>query len=216
MRRKDLTGKRYGRLIVLGLTERRTKSGNAVWLCKCDCGTEKEVSTDKLTNGNTRSCGCLARDITRARVKGKAFHVTHNGSNDRLYGIWRGMIERCENPHVSNYSHYGGEGVKVCEEWRNHYDNFKVFALTHGYEETAKRGKYTIDRIDVNGDYCPENCRLVDMKQQQNNRGNNHRLTYNGETKTVAQWADLLGIRPGTLYSRIYRGWTVERALEKC
>lgn len=210
----DITGQKFERLTALYPIEKRTSCNGMIWHCKCDCGKETDVAASSLRYGKARSCGCLARDITRERVKGKAFHKTHGGSSEHLYGVWAAMKRRCEYPKDKRYKDYGGRGIKVCERWRNDYAAFKEDAIKAGYIDGQGYGKCTIDRIDVNGDYCPENCRWVDMGTQNNNRRNNNLVTYNGETKTVAQWARETGINAGTLYSRIERGWTPARALE--
>ena len=132
------------------------------------------------------------------------------GSASRLYSIWAGMLTRCYNSKNPNYKRYGARGITVCEEWKN-YLTFESWALNHGYNPTAKRGTQSIERIDVNGNYCPDNCKWANYKEQQNNTRKNVSITYNGETKTLAQWADAFGINYSTFMSRYYRGWTIER-----
>lgn len=199
---KDLTGQRFGKLIALERTDK--KRGNLTfWKCQCDCGNISIVQTGHLTNGHTQSCGCLQKE--RAR---KA-HTTHGKANERITKIWYGIRKRCYNPNSIYYSNYGGRGISMCDEWRSDFQSFYEWAMSHGYEEHL-----TIDRIDVNGNYCPENCRWITNEEQQNNRRTSHLLTYNGETHSMKDWAQLIGIKYSTLRGRInvYK-WDVEKAL---
>lgn len=137
-----------------------------------------------------------------------ATRTTHGDTGTRLYQIWNAMKQRTRNPNTINYSLYGGKGVSVCSEW-NRYEAFKEWALSNGYQCNL-----TLDRIDGNGDYCPENCRWANWFTQENNRRNNHLITYDGETLTLSQWARKIGMNPKTLSRRIVdKGWDVERAL---
>lgn len=197
----DLTGQRFGRWTVLRYSGKKSK--NHYWKCKCDCGTEKEVRGSSLTSGGTLSCGCLISEFNR-RTK-----TTHGGKNTRLYRIWGGMKNRCGNEREEAYKDYGGRGIKVCEEWERDFSNFYKWAMENGYSK-----ELTIDRIDVNGNYCPENCRWVNMKIQCNNRRNNHRVTYKGRTQTIAEWENELGFKKDILSTRLSNGWSVEKAIE--
>lgn len=199
----DLTGQRFGRLVVEGFAG-ADKNRNRCWSCKCDCGKITTVSTSHLKSGWTKSCGCLQRETASEK------HIKHGGRGTRLYSIWKGMIGRTENENHTDFRHYGGRGVAVCDEWRHDFHRFYEWAVTHGYRENL-----TIDRIDVNGDYCPENCRWVTMKKQNNNKRNNMKISYNGETLTLAEWSEKLGIKEITLWHRIFAyGWAVEKAFE--
>ena len=158
----NLEGQRFGRLVVLELVG-TDKRRNRVWKCKCDCGNIVNVQGSYLTSHHhTQSCGCLMRETTSKTM------TTHGKTGTRLYMVWKGMNARCRNPNHITYHNYGGRGIKVCDEWLD-FSVFEKWALENGYDETAKRGKCTIDRIDVNGDYEPSNCRWVDQKTQMNN-----------------------------------------------
>lgn len=213
----DLTGKQFGRLKVIGLSKDvyiDPKHGVKYrkWDCLCQCGNVISVRTSFLNNGRTKSCGCLLNDIDKERN----FKHGRNkrGSRDRLYNIWADMKRRCSSPSHKQYRYYGGKGIRVCAEWADDYMAFETWALSNGYNPNAERYKCTIDRIDSNKDYCPENCRWVDMKVQSNNRSMCHYITYNGETHTISEWAELLGMKFGTLRDRLLRyGWSVEKAI---
>ena len=197
---KRLENQKFGRLTVIKEVG-RTKSGGATWLCKCDCGGEKVISSTGLREGKTHSCGCIKREQTVEMFK------THGETHSPLYRLWAGMKNRCDNTHASKYANYGGRGIKVCPEWETNYPAFRDWCLANGY-----RKGLTIERIDVDADYSPSNCVFATQKVQQNNRRNNHRITYNGETKTLSQWAEHLGMTYKMLEHRINRGWSVEDA----
>lgn len=195
----ELAGKRFGRLVA---RKRIKANGKIKWICDCDCGNNKEVFQYNLTSGHTLSCGCLKREIIKSGA-----HTIHGDSKTRLYGIWKGMRKRCENPNSSNYHKYGERGISVCDEWQN-WETFKDWAISNGYTNDM-----SIDRINNEGNYEPDNCRWATAKEQSNNRRNNRRIEYRGEQKTIAEWSEELGISQYVIEARLNLGWSVERAL---
>ena len=197
----DLAGLKFGKLNVI--SPAGSRGGHMYWNCICDCGNEKTVRGSHLKYGNVRSCGCLPA------------HRTHGARRTRLYGVWNNMIRRCHNPKNPEYPRYGERGITVCDEWRRDFMAFYTWALNEGYDESAPRGQYTIERKDNDGPYSPENCTLETAQNQANNTRRNRFITYKGETKTVTQWARPLGINQTTLSRRILSGWPVEKAFTK-
>lgn len=191
---RDLTGQKFGKLTALEPLEKR-KAKKVVWLCKCDCGNYYEIVGTSLTSGNAKSCGCLTKK--------------HGMFGTRLYNVWHTMKERCYVPSQTSYPNYGGRGIKVCPEWHD-FIPFMEWSYQTGYDENAPRGQCTLDRIDPNGDYCPENCRWVDSSIQANNRTDNVYIEYNGKIDTLTNHARRVGISPTLAEDRKIKGKSVE------
>ena len=196
----DLTGQRFGRLTAVGVAGKR--GTHTIWRCECDCGESTKVQVDKLRSGHTRSCGCIHREQLVQR------NTVHDGAGTRLYWAWAHIKDRCNNEACKDYSLYGGRGIQVCDEWTNDFMAFRDWALANGYSEDL-----SIDRINVNGNYEPSNCRWATAVQQANNKRSNHRVQFNGETHTLTEWERITGIQQSTIRQRLKAGWSVERAL---
>lgn len=200
---KDLTGNKYGRLTVISLQSR--ENGTPKWNCICECGKELVVSGKSLKSGFTKSCGCLKEESSRKEKK-------HGKAKSRLYRIYNHIKGRCLNTSDNHYPLYGGRGISICDEWQgeNGFINFYNWSMENGYSD-----KLTIDRIDNNGNYSPENCRWVNNEVQSNNRRNNRKLTAFGETHTIAEWSRLKGVGSSTILQRLKRGDTPEDSLRQ-
>lgn len=197
--RDDMIGEKYGRWTVLYPTENTRKVH-----CRCECGNEADVYKTNLKRGISRSCGCYKVE------KAIQDQTTHKGTGTRVYRIWRSMRRRClekDNPR------YGGRGIKVCPEWDNDFITFRNWMLSQGYDENHPKGEQTIDRIDNDGDYCPENCRLANIKQQSANRSTRRELEYNGMSMSITEWNEKMGYPHGCIDNRIRKGWSIERAI---
>lgn len=192
-------GDKYGRLTIVSEVEGNRYSRRI--LCKCDCGAEKIISLNLLINGNTKSCGCLKREMRIAK------NTSHGLSRHRLYSVWSSMKDRCFNSKIDSYKNYGARGISVCDDWMN-FINFYAWAINNGY----KKG-LTIERIDYNGNYEPSNCTWIPFKDQSKNRSSNHWIEFQGEVKTMSQWARDLGLKRETIKDRIRGGWPTEKAL---
>lgn len=192
----DLTGQKFNLLTVKGMAQRNP----IYWECVCDCGNTTFVRTSNLTGGKVKSCGCLQH-------KG---NPTHNQSHTRVYRIYAKMLRRCFVESDLAYSRYGGRGITMCDEWKNSFVAFSDWAYANGYADNL-----TIDRIDNNGDYCPENCRWTDYLTQSNNKRNNRVYEHNGETKTLSEWCRTLNLPYRRIYFRITNGWTFEEAISQ-
>lgn len=194
--RKSLVGKRFGRLFVVKKIDNEQNSGGVKYECLCDCGNTHIVSHRNLYNGSIKSCGCLLEDFLKS-------NTTHGGAGTKLYYVWNAARSRCFNPKDKGYKNYGGRGVTMCDEWANDFGSFQQWAYQNGYEEDKG---LTIDRIDNNGNYCPENCRWVDQMTQCNNMRRNVYVTYMGKRQTLAQWARELNRQYESLRDSYYNG----------
>lgn len=196
----DLTGHRFGKLVVIERVGSRR--GNALWRCHCDCGNTTEVVSSSLNNGETKSCGCLRKEVTRARL------TTHGLCGTKLYAIWSTMTQRCNNSNSQHYQDYGGRGITVCDEWLT-FEPFFDWAMANGYDSGL-----SIDRIDNEKGYFPANCKFSTQKEQCNNKRSNVWIEYDGRRRTLTQWSEVCGICYRTLMGRIRMGWSIEKILE--
>lgn len=204
---KDLTGQKFGKLTAI-CAQKDPSGRRYIWTCLCDCGKYTTATPSALIRKTKRSCGCIQHEILLKR------NTKHGYSGERLYRVWKGMRSRCNNPSHKSYAKYGGRGIEVCDKWNSDYLEFRNWALSNGYDELAKYGECTLDRIDVNMGYSPENCRWVNECSQANNKRDNRMITINGETKNVATWAKELKIDSGVIYARLNNlGWSEEKAV---
>lgn len=197
----DLFGQRFGRLTV-SKEFFVDKNGKRKWKCFCECGGTAYVTTNNLTSGTTKSCGCWNEDV-RSKI-----HTKHGMSKSRIYSIWSNMKARCECVTNNAYHLYGKRGIKVCDEWHD-FNNFAKWAIENGYGKNL-----TIDRIDNDGNYCPDNCRWATAKEQGNNTRTCKMITYNGETKTMRGWEEKMGLSKGVICWRVKHGWSEKEAIE--
>lgn len=198
-------GVHHDHITVIKALDERDKRNALYYLCKCDCGKEFKVVSDRIYK--IKSCGCM-----RNKMIGEG-NTKHGGSCSRLYAIWTNMKSRCYSPNNKSYKDYGGRGIEVCDEWRDSFSAFREWAIQTNYDETAMYGDCTLDRINVDGNYEPDNCRWVSEKVQQNNRRDNNRITFNGETHTLSEWSHITGITQNTLSARLRHGWDIEKTL---
>lgn len=197
----DITGQKFNRLTAIEPVY-KDKNGVWHWKFKCECGNEKVCNSARVKDGNIKSCGCLRKEK----------HITHGMRYTRIYKIYHCMKGRCYYPSNNRYKNYGARGIKICDEWlgKDGFVHFYEWAKSNGYNDNL-----SIDRIDVNGDYKPSNCRWATRTEQANNTTANCYYTYNNETHTVTDWGRMVGIDSETIRARIRRGWTVEDALTK-
>lgn len=201
---KNLSGQRFGRLKAISYVN---DGKNTRWLCQCDCGNEVYVLSYQLTGGKTKSCGCMKRE-TPERFK---CYDSIQKQNPRLHTIWSGMKQRCFNPKSKDYKNYGARGITVCDEWKDSFQTFCSWSKGNGYSDSL-----TIDRIDPNGNYCPENCRWIPLSEQSKNTRltfNNRFYTINGITKTYEEWAEESGISVNLFSLRVSRGMSEDKIL---
>ena len=199
---KDLVGQTFGELTVIKKSGHKGK--NITWECKCNCGNLCIVSGGHLRSGHTKSCGCIRAETL------KKMSTKHGKYHNRLHDTWGNMKKRCYNPKYYEFDDYGGRGITVCDEWKNDFQVFYDWAMSHGY-----RDDLTIERSDVDGSYSPDNCKWATKKEQANNKRNNIKITYKGKTQNLKQLTDELGLNYKKIWKRInVFGWTIEKALE--
>ena len=192
-------GQKFNKLTVVGFVR---KNDRWHWKCKCECGGESVAYPNQVIRGKTKTCGC-GKSVTFHNM-----HLKHGEAGTRLNKIWKDMRKRCNNKNCKSYKYYGAKGVKVCEEW-NDYINFKEWAINNGYEDGL-----SIERIDVDKDYCPENCTWITMKEQTENQTHTIFVEHNGRKMSVGKWCDELNLKRSTVYGRISKGIPPKKALE--
>ena len=200
---KDYSGEKFGRLTVIKRVE-NNKYNQVRWLCKCDCGNEKIVLANNLRNGETKSCGCLKKEQDYINIA----HIKHNKSNTRLYNIWEHMKHRCNNPNSKRHEFYYDKGIKVCDEWQNDFMNFYNWAINNGYQDNL-----TIDRINNDGNYEPNNCRWATVTEQNNNQSTNIKIKYNNNIYTMKQFCKKYNLKRETLDYRLKNNWDIEKII---
>lgn len=184
---KDMTGEKFGNLQIIEFAG-LDSDNKALWLCRCDCGTEKVVPGKCLRSGSIKSCGCLKSKIAIQR------NTTHGACRTKLYNSWRGMKERCLNPNSEAYRHYGARGITICSAWLD-FTAFKDWALANGYSDGL-----SIERLDVNRNYCPDNCAWIPLSEQGVNKRSTKWITVNGATNTMSGWAREIGVEIQTIF----------------
>ena len=197
-KRLDLIGQIFGRLTVKEFSH-MNKHKKTMWRCECDCGNEVTVHGNSLMRGDTKSCGCY--NIEKAKER----FTTHGKRYSRVYRMWANMLSRCNNPETTNYEDYGGRGIRVTDRWFD-FENFYA-------DMSEPLLDQTLDRIDCDGDYCPDNCRWADIETQNNNKRNTHWVEMRGLKMSLTQWSRFLGLKERAVSSRVRRGWTELEAL---
>lgn len=208
---KDLIGQKFGRLKVIKKADYYISpkgQKQTQWLCECDCGKKIIVRTTNLKSGNSKSCGCLQEEKRRISKNKKYPQLIYDKSTKRLLNIYRSMINRCYNKNTNRYIDWGGRGIKVCDDWRYEFINFYNWAIKNGYQDNL-----SIDRIDNNGNYEPDNCRWTTNKVQARNSSKNHFIVYNNKKLCIAEWAEITGLTARTILLRLRRKWSIEKAL---
>lgn len=204
-KRRSYIGLRSGRLLVIDEKKapEGSKSLHKIAICKCDCGKIIEVRGTSIVNKVVKSCGCVILEKNTKRL------TKHGMFGTRIYRIWNGMKKRCLKKTEPSYHRYGGRGITICDEWKNDFLAFYNWATANGYKDNL-----TIDRIDNNGNYEPNNCRWATNKEQSRNTSVNRLLHYNGESHCVAYWAEKIGINYRTLLTRLRKWKDTKKALE--
>lgn len=196
--KKDLTGKTFNHLTAI--TEiGKNSNGTYIWSCVCSCGNKTKASTSDLVRSNIKSCGCIQGTWSK----------THGKAKTRIYRIWSNMKNRCTNKNLDSYKYYGGRGITVYDEWLK-FENFNEWSMENGYDDHL-----TLDRVDNNKGYGPDNCRWASRSQQMNNTRQNTKVEINGENKTIAEWAEETNINYSTLYNRYWRGDRGEKLIRE-
>lgn len=193
VRQKVHIGDKFGQITVL------EKVKGTTWLCRCSCGETFTTSTSHLRSKKNPTAKC-------AKCSNKERTTVDVAENGKAYSMWKDMIYRCEKPSCGNYRNYGARGIAVCEDWKD-FSTFLKWLDDNGYDKNLGR-QCSIERIDVNGDYCPQNCKIAGAKEQANNKRNSNLVTIGEETKTVSQWCEETGINRSTAYHRIKQGWS--------
>ena len=209
----DLIGMKFGKLRVIKYSHskynKKTQNYKYYYVCKCDCGSTVIKQSTYLKYRKDQSCGC--NRLNKIRLFNKKNKVKHGMRNTRIYRIWQAMKGRCKYPGVHGYENYGGRGIKVCEEWATSFENFLSWSYSHGYDNTL-----SIDRIDVNGNYEPNNCRWVNNETQCNNKRNTKYITYKGKTQSLHLWCKELNLDHNFISRRLRnKSWSIERIFEE-
>lgn len=202
---RDFTGERFSKLIVINLDHTKLFNGKKsfYWKCQCDCGNICIVQSSNLRAKHVKSCGCLYKEVNRS------YMIKHNSLKTKEYKSWECMKSRCFNPNNWRYRHYGGRGITVCDKWKNSFSNF---LKDMGNKPSSK---YSIDRINTNGNYEPSNCRWTTITEQNYNKRNTVYLEYNNKTQTLKQWADELNIPISLIRNRYYGGLATNKILNE-
>jgi hypothetical protein len=190
----DLSGQTFGKLTVIN--KNRNSKGRVIWDCQCSCGGNTQVLTHRLTTGHTKSCGCGRK------------YSEHGQARTRIYRTYAKMKARCYRETEPSYKNYGARGIKICDEWLNNFKAFYDWAIANGYSDDL-----SIERLDVNGDYCPENCTWIPLSEQTENRRCNIMITREGKTQSLNRWSRELGIPWATIRGRMKRGMSFEEAI---
>lgn len=201
-------GKKFERLTVISFEHAKPPYRGWLWVCECECGNIKTLIPNDIKQGKVRSCGCLHNEMSTERAT-KFKHLTKN--NKRLYSIYNGVKKRCYNKAESRYKDYGARGIKMCEEWLVSFDNFVEWSLSNGYSN-----EMTLERVDVNGDYSPYNCKWITLEEQAFNKRDTKWVTYKGESIQLVKLCKRENVSYDTVHNRIYSlGWSVERAIDE-
>lgn len=199
----DITGQRFGRLVAIGPVG-RYRNTQIVWLCQCDCGNTCTPIVNNLRKGKSKSCGCLRDDTARET------HTKHGMKRHPLYAAWVDMNARCRNPNAANYSDYGGRNIKVCDKWRESFQAYHDYVTQ--LDNYGVKG-CTLDRIDNDGNYEPDNMRWASDIEQARNKRNNRMITHDGKAQCLQAWAEDLQINRNTLKNRLNAGWDIEQVI---